>query len=175
MEAFDVAVSERQSAGRSHLVIDVRLNESDWARRRRYDGFTVLVAHPALPHGPVDLCRLYRAKDVVEKDFQVIKSVVDLRPVRHRTDGKVRSHVTLCMLALLLERTLQHRLKAKCTAQAALEILQGCHLNHVAGTADGMAAYTLTEPTPEQTAILRLLGLQRLGDQEEVVDRITPR
>jgi len=47
-----------------------------------------------------ELCRTYRAKDAVETDFQVIKSLIKLRPVRHRTDAKVRAHVTLCMLAL---------------------------------------------------------------------------
>jgi hypothetical protein len=57
------------------------------------------------------------------------------------------------MLALLLERTLQHKLKGKYTADAALEVLEGCHLNQIAAGADGTTAYTLTEPTPEQAAI----------------------
>jgi hypothetical protein len=175
VEAFTVTVSGQDGPGGKRLAVVAKLDEQEWALRRRYDGFTVLVAHPALPHRPVELCQLYRAKDAVEKDFEVIKSVVEVRPVRHHTDGKVRAHVTLCMLALLLERTLKKKLKGKYTPEAALEILQECRLNHFAARDDGSAAYTLNELTTEQTAILRLLGLQKLGDEELIVDRIVPR
>lgn len=175
VEAFKVAVSEQEASGSKRLTVETKLDEQEWALRRRYDGFTVLVAHPALPHGPVELCQLYRAKDAVEKDFEVIKSVVEVRPVRHHTDGKVRAHVTLCMLALLLERTLQKKLKGKYTSQTALELLRECRLNHFAARDGGTAAYTLNEVTAEQAAILRLLGYQKLGDEEQIVDRIVPR
>ncbi|MDQ7815384.1 MAG: hypothetical protein RDU25_06330 [Patescibacteria group bacterium] len=175
LQAFDLNITEQQISGRTRHVVNLTLNEREWSRRRRYDGFNMVVAHPDTELTAPELCRLYRAKDAVEKDFQTIKSTVELRPVRHHTDAKVRAHVSICMLALLLERTLQHKLKGKCTAEAALEVLEGCHLNQIAAGADGMKAYTLTEPTPEQAAILRLLRLQQLGDQEQVADRITPR
>ena len=125
-------------------------------------------------HTAIELAQLYRAKDAVEKDFQTIKSFVELRPIRHQTDSKVRAHVTICMLALLLERTLHHRLKGQYTTGAALEELEGCRLNRLAARADGTAAYALTEKTPEQSAILRLLRLQELGDPDQVADRIMP-
>jgi hypothetical protein len=174
VEAFRVQVSEHEIAGRKHLTVTAELDPKEWALRRRYDGFTVLVGHSSLPHSSVELCRLYRAKDVVEKDFQVIKSVVEVRPVRHRTDGKVRAHVTLCMLALLLERTLHQKLQGTNASQGVLEILEGCRLNRYAAS-NGETAYTLTEPTPEQKAILRQLRFEGLCDQDEVLDRITPR
>ena len=175
VDAFCVKVSERETAGRKHWAAEATLDEQEWALRRRYDGFAVLVAEPSLQHSATELCRLYRGKDVVEKDFQTIKSVVELRPVRHHTDGKVRAHVTLCMLALLLERTLQHKLTGQHTAQAALATLEECRLNHYAPIEGGSAAYALNELTPEQKTILRLLRLERLGDEMEVVDRIAPR
>jgi len=175
VEAFAIKISEQEVAGRRRYAVAVELDESEWALRRRYDGFTVLVAHPELPLAAVELCQLYRAKDVVEKDFQAIKSLIELRPVRHRTDGKVRAHVTICMLALLLERTLGHKLKGRYTADAALEVLEGCRLNRCAAGAESKAAHLLTQPTHEQRKILRTLGLERLGDQDEVGDRLTPR
>jgi hypothetical protein len=33
-----------------------------------------------------------------------MKSVIEIRPVFHRTPDRIRSHVFLCVLALLLER-----------------------------------------------------------------------
>lgn len=174
LDAFAVDITEHHLGERTRYQVKLTLNNAEWTRRRRNDGFSIVVAHPDLELTAPELCRLYREKDMVEKDFQVIKSFVDLRPVRHQNNAKVRAHVTICMLALLLERTLKHKLKGKLPAQAALEALKGCHLNHVA-TDDRMTTYTLTEPTPEQTATLRLLRLQALADQQQVADRITPR
>ena len=175
IDAFEVVVDERELAGRTVLQVTATLNQTKWALRRRTDGFTVLVAHPALAHEPLALCRLYRDKDVVEKDFQVIKSVVELRPVRHRTDAKVRAHVTICMLALLLERTLQQRLAGHGSAQAALETLRACHLNRFVPSTDGASAYALTELTQEQQRLLDVLRMRHLAAQDDVVDRLSPR
>lgn len=173
LEAFSVTVSPPQE-GRG-IDVQVKLDATEWARRRRYDGFTVLVAHPALTHDAADLCRLYRAKDAVEKDFQVIKSVMELRPVWHQTDAKVRAHVTLCMLALLLERTLSRRLKpvGKST-EAALESLATCHLNHYAATA-GAGLYSVTHVDPTQRALLKALRLLHLADDDALAEKIHPR
>ena len=175
LETFAVDISEHHIGKQNHYRVKLTLKETQWAHRRRYDGFAIVVAHPNLELSATQLCRLYRDKDTVEKDFQVIKSFIDLRPVRHQNNGKVRAHVTICMLALLLERTLKHKLKGKYTAEAAMEALKGCHLNQIATADDGLSTYTLTETTPEQAAILRLLRLQALADQEQVADRITPR
>lgn len=173
VEAFDVQVHERSSEGVFHFFVEVVLDEAKWARRRRYDGFTLLAGHEALPQTAAQLCRLYRAKDVVEKDFHIIKSVLEVRPVRHHSDSKVRAHVTLCMLALLLERTLGQRTRGRCSAEAALRMLETCRLNQL--SADDDRVYALTRPTVEQKELLRLLGMARLADAEEVAERIRPR
>jgi hypothetical protein len=54
-----------------------------------------------------------------------------------------------------------HKLRGKYSAAAALELLENCRPNQVAAADDGMTACTLTEPTAEQAAVLRLLRLQR--------------
>lgn len=150
-------------------------NATAWARVRRYDGFSVLAGHPALTHGAAELCRLYRAKDAVEKDFQVIKGLVQLQPLRHRTDAKVRAHVTICMLALTLERHLRNRLGSSgYTAEAALELLRTCHLNQYDAPTDA-AAYTITRTDADQDAILAALGFQDLADDDVLTERLTPR
>jgi hypothetical protein len=173
LEAFDVTVSTAK--GHPGVKLELTLNRAEWARRRRYDGFTVLVAHPDLSITGEALCRLYRAKDAVEKDFQTIKSVVQLRPVWHRTDAKVRAHVTLCMLALLLERTLRRALQplAK-TAEAALDSLAECRLNFYAAQS-GPGAYCVTQPDAEQRAILKALKMPHLADDDDLLDKIRPR
>jgi hypothetical protein len=175
LDTFEVRLEQKSQQGRPRFQVELALDAAQWARRRRYDGFTVLVAHPELPHSGAELCRLYREKDTVEKDFQVIKSVVELRPIWHHAEAKVRAHVTLCMLSLLLERTLRQRLhRGGFTTDAALEALATCDLNLYGGNGSP-AAYSITQPNSAQRAILRALRMQHLVDDDHLTARITPR
>jgi hypothetical protein len=157
----------------ARLRVTLTLNEAEWKSRRRYDGFSVLIGHSAIGRTPEELCKLYRDKDAVEKDFQCIKSMLEVRPVRHRTDDKVKAHVTLCMLALLLERTLQEKLAGKYSVEMALEHLERVRLNQYRN-AQGPDLYTVTELDKDQAAILKRLRLSHLGD-DAIADRLSPR
>jgi hypothetical protein len=173
LSAFRIEIEEQTIAGQSRLQARLIRDETDWRRRRRCDGFSVIVAHPEVSLDAERLCRTYRAKDAVEHDFRIIKSLVELRPVRHRTDSKVRAHVTLCMLALIVQRTLHAKLaKSRARPELAFEALEPCRLNYYAGR---RPVYTLTRPNDEQRLLLRKLGLLRLTDDREVAAAVTPR
>jgi len=51
-----------------------------------------------------DIARGYKQLLEVERGWRDMKSVLDLRPVYHRREDRIRSHVVLCWLALLLVR-----------------------------------------------------------------------
>ena len=148
-----------------------------WARRRRYDGFVLLLAHPDLERTASAIVAAYRGKDVVEKDFQTIKDIEKLRPVYHYTDDKVQAHVTVCMLALLLQRTLRRRLLQAGeddSAPAALDLLATCHLNQRAPIA-GVATYDITQLNAGQKRILEAIGLENLATGEYTASKLRPR
>lgn len=174
LDCFDSRLETHDVAGRSHYRVTLARQPQPWSRRRSTDGFSVVVAHPDVKLDGAALCHLYRAKDTVEKDFQIIKGLVELRPIHHRDEAKVRAHVTICMLALLLERTLEQRLDGLHSAATALELLQPTHLNYYAAQ-HGPSAYLLTETTDEQDVILRRLGLRDLTVDEKLLEQITPR
>jgi hypothetical protein len=88
LEAFALDITQQQIAGRARYNVKLSVDPSNWSRRRRFDGFSIVVAHPDINLSAADLCRLYRAKDAIEKDFRVINSFTDLRPVMHQTDAK---------------------------------------------------------------------------------------
>lgn len=175
LNLYTVTVDKRGA----HLHVHLVLNGSAWRSQRQRDGFSVIVAHPDLSKTAEELCQLYRAKDTVEKDFQTIKSVVELNPVRHHTDLKVRAHVALCMLALLLERTLRDRLNGRCSPEQALEQLQSCHLNLYGDNDDHQAPtpslYTVTQPDREQHRLLKALRFTHLADDDHLAARLSPR
>ena len=163
IQTFQVEVRGGKKSRRIEIVRD----EQRWSQQRRYDGFSLLIAHPELPHAAEQLCRLYRSRDLIEKDFQVIKSCLKLRPVYHYTDHKVRAHVTICMLALFLERALKRKLQqagAGISAAAALEELRSCMLNRLVPTGcnEALSYSVLTQPTSHQLAVLGALHLERL-------------
>lgn len=165
-------------SGRTVPQLRVDFDQDEWKRRRRHDGFVLLVAHPEIPKSGPELVQLYRDKDAVEKDFQTIKDVVRLRPVYHHTDPKVRAHVTLCMLALLLERTLEQRLRRSTlpmSAPACFEELSSCHLNLLRTDPDRPPAYCLTEPTNEQRDLIKVLRMGDLLDGDELATSLRPR
>ena len=51
-----------------------------------------------------DIALGYKQLLQVERGWRDMKQVIDLRPVYHRKEERIRAHVTLCWLALLLAR-----------------------------------------------------------------------
>jgi transposase len=90
-----------------------------------------------------------------ERGFRDLKSTIELRPVFHRLEPRIRAHVLLCWLALLLIRVAERR-----TGQTWRHInreLGRLHAITLVGPA-GTVVQT-TEPTTAQSSILRACGL----------------
>jgi Transposase DDE domain len=75
------------------------------AEEAALDGIYVLrtsVASERL-HAP-DVVRAYKQLNEVERDFRILKGPeLEIRPIHHRLEQRVRAHVFLCTLALYLE------------------------------------------------------------------------
>jgi hypothetical protein len=56
-----------------------------------------------------DIALGYKQLLEVERGWRDMKSVLDLRPVYHRLEERIRAHVLLCWLALLLIRVAEHQ------------------------------------------------------------------
>jgi len=75
-----------------------------------FDGYSCIFSTRPLPKA--ELVRLYFDKDLVEKAFRSLKSVVKLQPIRHWLSQRVIAHVFICYLAYLLLSLLKFRLKS---------------------------------------------------------------
>ena len=147
-------------------------NAAAWAHRRRGDGIGVILAHPGVSGTAPELVERYFSKDTIEKDFQTIKGVTELRPVHHRTDPKVRAHVTLCVLALLLLRVLRKRLAGP-SAESVLDKMADVRLLQM--VARDVPYYTLTRPSDEVDALVKKLGFSSLISMHELEGLLRPR
>jgi transposase len=90
-----------------------------------------------------------------ERGFRDLKSTIELRPVFHRIEPRIRAHVLLCWLALLLIRVAERR--TGMTWRQINRELGRLHAITLAGPA-GTVVQT-TEPTTAQAGILRACGL----------------
>jgi hypothetical protein len=161
----------RGEPSRIHLERQARA----WDLRLGRAGTLVFAAHPCLDLPAADLVSLYRSKDKVEKDFQTIKSVLELRPVYHRTDQKVRAHVIVCILALALERLMEERLRhagLELTAPAALEKLANIDLCEVSLPGAVAPSWRVSRAEPEAMAIAQALGVSWALADGEVSPRL---
>jgi transposase len=55
-----------------------------------------------------DIALGYRQLLEVERAFRTMKSTLDLRPLRHRLPERIKAHVLLCWLGLLLARAAEN-------------------------------------------------------------------
>ena len=102
-----------------------------------------------------DIALGYRQLLEVERGWRDMKQIIDLRPVYHRAEDRIRAHVLLCWLALLLIRIAETR-----TGQTWPQLrdeLQRLHLGTFTGPAGSFRQRT--ELTAAQRKILTALGL----------------
>jgi len=104
---------------------------------------------------PDDLAAAYKTLLQVERGWRDMKGALGLRPVFHYREDRIRAHVQLCWLALLLIRVVENATNDTwCNVRDELERM---HLITLA-TADGQVAQRSTL-TSGHKAILTALGL----------------
>ncbi|MDQ5840097.1 MAG: IS1634 family transposase, partial [Chloroflexota bacterium] len=65
--------------------------------------YVIRTTVPAQQMTPAKLVATYKSLAVVERDFRSLKAIdLDLRPIHHHTETRVRAHVFICMLAAYL-------------------------------------------------------------------------
>ena len=98
----------------------------------------------------------YKNLREAERSFRDLKTTLELRPVFHRLEHRIRAHVVVCWLALLLIR-IAERATSESWRRIATE-LQRLHLVTLQGAA-GTVQQT-TPPTDAQHAILTALQVE---------------
>ena len=81
----------------------LRIDQAAVKTETRLDGkYLLRCSDPKL--SPADIAIGYKQLLQVERGWRDMKSVLDLRPVYHHLEDRIRAHVLLCWLALLLIR-----------------------------------------------------------------------
>ncbi len=111
-----------------------------------------------------DIIMAYRNKDVVEKNFQLMKNkdIVNIEPMNHQIDERIRTHIYQCMIALqllaLLKKVL-HENKIKSSIYEILEELKDIKL--IEFKVKGKTYSRVSELNIQQQKIFNVLELKK--------------
>jgi transposase len=112
----------------------------------------------------------YKSLMKVEQAFRNMKTVrLEVRPVFHKKDERIKCHVFICMLAYYIMWHMKQRLRPlfagdgigadrKYTFDSVMERLKSIRKETV--EVNGVKTHLITTPTEEQNYILRLLGIR---------------
>ena len=132
----------------------LRVDRAAARAEERLDGkFLLRTSDPTL--SAEDIALGYKQLLEVERGWRDMKSTLELRPVYHRLEHRIRAHVTLCWLALLLIRIAETTTGD--TWRNLRHELDRMHLGTFTGAAGTIRRRTATTPT--QAALLRALDL----------------
>jgi transposase len=173
-DLYDVALKETAEGVR--LFWEIKEERKNWreAREGAYLLRTNLKAETA-----EELWSKYMQLTEAEASFRALKSELSIRPLFHQLEPRVKAHVMVAFLGYALWVTLKHLLKRRSAvipkpsssgvenaqpitpmkAIALLSMLQSADI--VLPTTDGreIRLRRITEPTPEQTLLLRQLSI----------------
>ena len=126
---------------------------------QRTDGICMLLTNSS-QLTPQEVALGYRTLSEVEQAFKEIKNFLRIRPIYHYKDLRVRGHVFFCVLAYLIEKFIEKKLKQSqltLSTQKALQILKP--LRMVRYSVMNKQVQKRTDISPEQENIFNALGV----------------
>jgi hypothetical protein len=164
---WSIAADPQQAKSRQHRLawsIDAEKVEQE----KRFDGCYIITSDVDKDQmKTLEVVRAYKSLTFVERAFRNLKTVqLEIRPVYHKNDERIRSHVFLCMLAYYLQWHMEQRLAPlfssdgkgqdrRWTLRGVIDCLVQITRNRVA--VNGAEFDQNSTPTPEQEQILELL------------------
>ena len=107
---------------RSKKAVGYSLNQKEIEQEKRFDGIFVVLSN-RYDLEPWKVVESYKNLKEVEILFDDLKNFVDVRPIRHWLEVRVRAHVFICVIALLLKRIFEiNYMGGKCIMEPLEEI-----------------------------------------------------
>ena len=166
VEADRAAGSEKKSRGHQ---VKWRIDEEKVKREQDLDGcYIVRTDVPEEAMSTQEVVSGYKSLGDVERAFRSLKTAhLEIRPVYHKTDERIKAHVFMCMLAYHLEWHMMQRLRPffekdgegaqrRWTVKGVIARLAQIQSNRV--TLQGIEFDQTTEADQEQKEILTLLN-----------------
>jgi transposase len=130
-----------------------------------FEGYSCIFSLKRVPK--TELIPLYFGKDLVEKAFHTLKSVIRLRPIRHWLEQRVTAHVFICYLAYLLLSLLKYRLlPLNVSPEKALDELDTMYKVYLRDSKRKLQISRVVTVTKKQEEILKAIDRKLLKDKD---------
>ena len=141
----------------------LKVDKTKAARESRYDGkFLIETSDDTL--SVEDVVFGYKQLYDVEHAFRSLKTTLKLRPNYHSKDDRIRCHIFLCFLALLLVRVVENETgKTWSTVRDEMSRIYFGEFNQ-----NGAAIRLLTQLTRKQKSILNVLNIKEPSTVVEI-------
>ena len=113
---------------------------------------------------PLEAVQTYKELSEVERAISNIKDVIEMRPIYHRDADRVRAHVLVAVLAFVLYRAIEKKLKAAKLDLSAAEALTALKTVRVVDIdlGNGTRKRCVTRGSQRAAQVLRALGISEL-------------
>lgn len=128
-------------------------------REARYDGKYLLRTTTAL--SPAEVAQAYKDLWRVEHAFRDLKSNLELRPMYHWTPARVRGHIGVCFLALVVESALQRLLRDRGCQESVAQVMEAVsQVRAVKVELEGQLLLSRTDLPPLAQKAFAAIGLR---------------
>ena len=131
------------------------LNEKAWLYEKAIAGKFLLVTTSGLE--PLQAMESYKDLKDIEQAFNELKNLLKLRPIYHRVDKRVKGHIFICILALLLRRLMEK--KTGQTFREIMDKLEKLKVNHIQFR--GKKFQQRNHIDPDQEQLFKTLGVPK--------------
>ena len=99
------------------------MNKEKIKRDERFDGFLAITTD--VEHlSDIEVLDNYRHLFLIEQSFRTMKSVLEVRPMFHWTNKRIRGHICMCFITFAMLRNLELRLQKAGCPMTELQILR---------------------------------------------------
>lgn len=143
--------------------LEYHINQDKVSSDQRLDGTFVIQTNDRSYEGK-RLIEIYKNLSKVETAFRIIKNDLDIRPMYHWKESRVKGHVYICVLAYFIMIAIEYiagQKKARLSARKILDQLSRVMLIQIK-LLNGQQRYSLTSLSKEQKSILSLYNVKKL-------------
>ena len=163
----------RSGDAKSQKAIGYSLNQEKMEQEKKFDGIFVLLSS-RYDLKAREVVESYKNLKEVEMLFDDLKNFVDIRPIRHWLQVRVRAHVFICVLALLLKRIFEiHYMNSKCTMEPLEEISKSKLIKYkvkFSKREDRSQTFPkVTNTTPMQKKYFNMIGIKNPMSLEKFI------
>ena len=139
--------------------VEYELNEKSLEYERRIAGKWVIKTENS-QLSALEIIEAYRNLSEIERAFRTIKSFLDLRPIYHRDEERVKGHVFICVLGYYVQKVMEKMLASygiKIPSMRAIEKLG--EIKMIESKINGHKILRSIEPSSEHKKMLSAVGI----------------